>query len=139
MLESSSWSDALVAFAHLPGTEHRLHGPSPTHFPTHGSWVTRSGGSRIDHILVNHAAKRLAVDAWTSPKRIPGGHLPLFIQLDVSAISAKAWFWNRPQPFEVPPYPKLADSVFLAKENEARAAANSDNEELAFQKCYPWA
>ncbi len=121
VLESSSWSDAFGSFAHLPSTSERIHGPFPIHFPTHESWITRSSGSRLDHILINNAAKCLAVDAWTTPRRIPGGHLPLFLQLMFC-----------PHPFDVPPSPKVADSAFLAEENEAREAANTCHEEVVF-------
>jgi hypothetical protein len=131
-LEFSTWSDALVSFAHLPNADSRIHGTAPTHFPTYGSPASKSGGSRIDHILLINAAKRLASDAQVSPKRIPGGHVPLFLQLDVSTISFTGWFWNCPQAFDVHPYPELADADFLQRENEARTAANSNNEEVNF-------
>ncbi len=60
--------------------------------------------------------------------------LPLFLQLDVAAISSKGWLWDCPQAFAEPPYPKVADADFLKKEGEARATANSNNEEVAFHE-----
>ena len=41
--QSGKWHDVVEAFAHVPSGDGKVHGPSPTHFPTGVSWVT--GGS----------------------------------------------------------------------------------------------
>jgi hypothetical protein len=63
---------------------------------------------------------RIISDAWVSPVRIPGGHLPVHVQFDVPSLSTKGWFWKQPAAYEVPPLPKKMSEADLVKEAEAK-------------------
>jgi exonuclease III len=89
VVETGAWNDGALSFSHLPDVDGKAHGPLPTHFPTSDLWVERKGGSRIDHILINSTAMRAVKDVWTHPQRVPGGHLPISVSLEVEDISGK--------------------------------------------------
>ena len=101
-LASGLWHDVIDAFAHLPSTKERVHAPSPTHFPTNLTWATKEEGCRIDRIIVNTPALRIISDAWTIPKRVSGGHLPLCVRFDLDAAAEKGLVLEMPQGVPLP-------------------------------------
>ncbi len=84
VLESSTWSDALAAFSHHGPCGNRVSGSVHTHFSSHMSWATRSGGPKLHRFLGNNAAKRLLSGAWATTTRVPGSHLPISLRFDAT-------------------------------------------------------
>ncbi len=83
------WTEVLPAFSHLPNKAHRIHCGVSTCFPTHASWATLVGGTRLDMFFANACAMRIISDSWVTPIRVTKGHLPLNIQFDVPSLLTK--------------------------------------------------